>query len=917
AARYRPWTLSEELKQRGRLAPKDCVKHGIVLATALEQLHAGGLVHRDVKPSNIIFVNGRLKLADVGLVTSTDATFISLAGTRDFVPVYGAGKPTGDLYALGMVLYLMATGNKLGDFPKSAPDLENFEESERRELTELQAVYDKACDPSPSDRQPSAQVLRDELEMLRKNESVLRLRQLEEDRQQFEAQREAMRVRRRRVIAVSLVAAAAVVVTVGGLSVYTWRLRTAHRATVAALQANQLSRMLIRHAGWSRTDWDRVQRAARSRIDRAVERQAVSTMSGLDAQILRQWPDVEATSAAFSDDGRLVISGFRDGKASLITGSTNRIELPVAGEGKVCWARDGEPLIFLAESKSNAYVLREARTGRVRRSFPLLDGEVVNEWAGPVTAVSLDGTRVACGTLGSERIVVWDVEDGRVLGEHPGTATALAFTPDGTLLALGRPDGVIQVFRLGQFQLEATLAAAAGPNPILGLAFGEDRKIPLHNPSPGKRWLLASADLGTGVVIWDLSTRIPRSFCRGSHYSAQSVAFHADGLTLASAGRMQVHFWDVMTGAELLVIDSPRSSTRGLAFDNQGTRLVAGATSQDDRAEIDLMQLEPQRGVLRLRGLSAPVRKVWFSPDSRLIGALSDQWLLAIWETETGKLRRLIEVPAAVYADNAGLAFDSSGQHLAFAAGTEGRLVDLDSGRTADTWRLQPGLGDEMQFDSEGRLLLARWEWDDAQSGLKRWNFYELRRGGDVIVRHAQLDTNYTTISLGLSAKAGCLVVLAHDRRSGLNSVRCFDLHDGRERWVQSTERTTMWDLVRLDPTGHWCAYTLTDLHPDRALLSIADGRRVAILPEGCQALSPSGREYAGADSWRLHSLDAPGVEIPFAADGDPAGDTHTYSPDGRLFAWATGTVVMVADIETVRAKLAELRAELRVGTVR
>lgn len=76
---YEPHTLRADLRQRGRLPPEECVKHGIALATALEQLHTHGLIHRDIKPDNIIFVDGHPKLADVGLVADAEGTY-SLAG---------------------------------------------------------------------------------------------------------------------------------------------------------------------------------------------------------------------------------------------------------------------------------------------------------------------------------------------------------------------------------------------------------------------------------------------------------------------------------------------------------------------------------------------------------------------------------------------------------------------------------------------------------------------------------------------------------------------------------------------------------------------------------------------------------------------------------------------------------------------
>src|SRR4030095_3541302 len=66
---YKPRTLSSDLARLGRLGFSDSVRIGTGLSGALAYLHARGLIHRDVKPSNIIYVQGVPKLADIGLVT--------------------------------------------------------------------------------------------------------------------------------------------------------------------------------------------------------------------------------------------------------------------------------------------------------------------------------------------------------------------------------------------------------------------------------------------------------------------------------------------------------------------------------------------------------------------------------------------------------------------------------------------------------------------------------------------------------------------------------------------------------------------------------------------------------------------------------------------------------------------------------
>src|SRR2546427_3073747 len=119
---YIPHTLKLDLYRRGRLSADECIRIGLALTTALEHLHGHGLVHRDVKPSNIIFVGGVPKLADIGLVASMDAT-MSFVGTSGFLPPEGPGTPQADIYSLGKVLYEISMGRDRQEFPKLPPDL--------------------------------------------------------------------------------------------------------------------------------------------------------------------------------------------------------------------------------------------------------------------------------------------------------------------------------------------------------------------------------------------------------------------------------------------------------------------------------------------------------------------------------------------------------------------------------------------------------------------------------------------------------------------------------------------------------------------------------------------------------------------------------------------------------------------------
>src|SRR6266571_6681937 len=170
---YVPKTLAKEVALRGRLPLSECVQLGLWLSAALNALHSHGLVHRDVKPSNIIFVNGVPKLADIGLVANMDAT-MSFVGTSGFLPPEGPGTPQADIYSLGKVLYEISTGKDRQEFPQLPSDLREFPNPDA--LVEFNEILLKACEVEARRRYQSAEEMRADLELMQRGHSVKRKR---------------------------------------------------------------------------------------------------------------------------------------------------------------------------------------------------------------------------------------------------------------------------------------------------------------------------------------------------------------------------------------------------------------------------------------------------------------------------------------------------------------------------------------------------------------------------------------------------------------------------------------------------------------------------------------------------------------------------------------------------------------------
>ncbi len=176
ARQYQPLTLARELKRCGRLTFEQCVQLGVNLSSALSSLHQSGLVHRDVKPSNILYVEGVPKLGDIGLVGETGETG-SFVGTEGYIPPEGPGTPQADVFSLGKVLYEAATGLDRLEFPLLPANL--IESGADARFAELNEIFVQACAADPRVRYQSAEELHADFSLLHRGQSVRRQRRAE------------------------------------------------------------------------------------------------------------------------------------------------------------------------------------------------------------------------------------------------------------------------------------------------------------------------------------------------------------------------------------------------------------------------------------------------------------------------------------------------------------------------------------------------------------------------------------------------------------------------------------------------------------------------------------------------------------------------------------------------------------------
>jgi WD40 repeat protein len=235
-------------------------------------------------------------------------------------------------------------------------------------------------------------------------------------------------------------------------------------------------------------------------------------------------------------------------------------------------------------------------------------------------AFSPDGTTLAV-RYADFSVVLWDVATGKLrarLETQLLKAVRLAFSPDGKTLALGGVDSCVRLWDLATGKVRSTLDCRCGS--ITALRYAPDGRI------------LASACIGGLVQLWKISDgQAPERLQELVHLgSVQSLAFSPDGSTLASGGTSHgIKLCDVKSGRAQGGVPTENQYIVSLEISADGLRLVAARP----RGIIQIWNLADRREQATIhRNLDLDCAAI--SPDGRFVARGGDDGIVRVWDLE-------------------------------------------------------------------------------------------------------------------------------------------------------------------------------------------------------------------------------------------------------------------------------------------
>ncbi len=240
-------------------------------------------------------------------------------------------------------------------------------------------------------------------------------------------------------------------------------------------------------------------------------------------------------------------------------------------------------------------------------------------------AFSPDGLNVGSASRDGT-VQIWNVNDGRALGELDANTDALAYSPVGHTIATSTGNYDIDLWDGSRSVVLATLQGDTGE--VSALAF-----------SPNGR-TLAAGSWDQSVRLWDVSSGQLLHTLTGSTGKVFTLAFSPDGHMLASTGADRtIRLWDLETGAELRDLRGHTGAIHSVAFTPNGRTLVSGG----DDGTIRMWNVATGQALRVIQDQSGAVLSVAISPDGRTLASGDAEARVRLWDAESGALLRTLK----------------------------------------------------------------------------------------------------------------------------------------------------------------------------------------------------------------------------------------------------------------------------------